>query len=289
VADALHEALSSLGVPHDVVHEVPRGSKDVYVIFTTHHLHEELPTRYISYNFEQLITEKHWPDAFFERLRGAVQVWDYSLENVNAMSARGVSGVLHIPLGYSPCMEHHACRPPVTAASWRARPWDWLMLGGIGPLRAAKLRALFDGYSDRMDCFLATNSCWGADLGAAYADSKVGLNIHYYPGKTILEVHRIIPMVANRVWVVSEHSDDPWYDEAYKGLVTFLPKGIEVARVSQALKGSVGLVTSSIAMPPERVACELERRRAHLVEHCSYAEYIGAKLSDILSVVSQFD
>lgn len=45
--------------------------------------------------------------------------------------------------------------------------------------------------------------------------------MHYYGGKTVLEVHRLIPTVANGALVVTERSHDPWYDERWKDIVTF--------------------------------------------------------------------
>jgi len=60
------------------------------------------------------------------------------------------------------------------------------------------------------------------DLDRTYARNKTTLNIHYYGGETILEVHRILPMIANKVWVLSEPSNDRWYDNEYKDIVDFV-------------------------------------------------------------------
>jgi hypothetical protein len=305
VARGLHEALGDLGIDSEVVDAVAPedfvtdddanstdsaagGGAATYVVFTTHHLHEPLPPSYISYNFEQLVTDKAWPDAFFARLRGARQVWDYSLENIRAMERRGgVAGAVHVPFGY--CRHMDALPPGVAPGptQWRYRPLDWLMLGSVGPHRAQKLAALAAASEAAgADRCLVTNDCWGRDWHAAHLRARVGLNIHYYTGRTILEVHRIIPMVANRVWVVSERSDDPWYDDAYAPLVTFLPRGCaDPADVSRALAGAVRLVTD--VMDVARVEAELERRRADLVERCSYRGYVEAALPAMQRLVPQ--
>jgi hypothetical protein len=43
----------------------------------------------------------------------------------------------------------------------------------------------------------------------------VGVNVHYYggPDASILEVHRIVPMITAGLLVISERSSDAFYDE----------------------------------------------------------------------------
>lgn len=271
VARALSHSFTELGIQHSVVSAVDHNAADdTYVVFTTHHLHERLPARYISYNFEQLVTDKQWPPEFFGRLAGAMQVWDYSLRNIEALRAHGINAV-HLPFGYSPCMD----ATPVPRVPWQSRAHDWLMLGCMGPLRAAKLKELLDAYGSgsKGDKARVENNCWGQRLMDAYASAKVGINVHFYPGRTILEVHRIVPMVANRVWVVSETSDDAWYDQAYKSIVTFVKASPSHAtgELSRKLKAAVGI---TCGLSPDAVESELDKRREHLVQHCSYTAYI---------------
>ena len=266
VAKALSHAFYSLGIMHDIVnaYDGDASTDDVYIIFTTHHLHETLPKRYISYNFEQLITDKAWSPEFFKRLKNAQQVWDYSLENIKVLETYKVVNVLHVPFGYSPTMDINSVK------AYGRRSCEWLMLGAISQIRADKLQDLVKSYADKPTKYLITNSCWGRDLERAYVDTKVGINLHYYPGNTILEVHRIIPMVANRIFVVSERSADPWYDEQYKSLVTFLPRG------SDSLKGAVTLSARLLSEPV--MEAELDKRCKLLKDKCCFLTYVKEKL-----------
>lgn len=269
VVRALRHSFKELGIDHSVVSTVDDNDMEsTYVVFTTHHTHERLPHRYISYNFEQLVTDKQWPAEFFERLAGASQVWDYSLRNIEVLCDHGIKAV-HLPFGYSPCMDS----VPVPRVPWQTRAHDWLMLGCMGPLRIAKLQGLLDSYASggMRDKARVDNNCWGDRLSDAYAAAKVGLNVHFYPGRTILEVHRIVPMVANRVWVVSETSDDAWYDDAYKSIVTFVKPSPDASTLSRKIKAAVDI---TCALKPEFVEAELDKRRQHLVQNCSYTNYI---------------
>ena len=52
--------------------------------------------------------------------------------------------------------------------------------------------------------------------------SKISLNIHNYYGKSILEVTRIVPLISRGVLVVSERSDDKYYDEKMDGIIIYI-------------------------------------------------------------------
>jgi len=82
IINALHEALTELDIKHEVVKNYSLvNNNNIYLICTTHE-NALLPKRYISYNFEQLITTKVWEPIFFQNLAKAEIVFDYSLENI---------------------------------------------------------------------------------------------------------------------------------------------------------------------------------------------------------------
>lgn len=41
----------------------------IYYVRLTHHTGYDLPKRYISYNLEQLTTDKYWEPPFFNKLK----------------------------------------------------------------------------------------------------------------------------------------------------------------------------------------------------------------------------
>lgn len=78
--------------------------------------------------------------------------------------------------------------------------------------------------------------CRGLDAHKdLYLRSKVGLNMHYYSGLTVLEVHRLVPMVANGVLVVTARSNDSWYDTRWQDIATFADGPQDMAAKVQQL------------------------------------------------------
>ena len=216
IINALHEALTELNIIHEVVKTYSLDDNDnIYLICTTHEK-SLLPKRYISYNFEQLITTKVWQPIFFENLAKAEIVLDYSLENIKELKKHNVNAHF-LPLGYSKNMEH--CNGMDNNSD---KTVDFSFLGSINKYRYDKLETLLRVYCKKKEKLVISTNCWGNDLKKVYNKTKIGLNIHYYEGKTILEVHRIIPFIANKILVISEKSDDPWYDEKYGNLINFI-------------------------------------------------------------------
>jgi hypothetical protein len=216
IVNALHEALTELNITHEVVKTYPLVDNDnIYIICTTHE-DALLPKRYISYNFEQLITTKVWPSTFFENLAKAKLVLDYSLKNIKELEKYNIKAHF-LPLGYSKNMENN-----YNGGDNLDKTIDFSFLGSINNYRYDKLKTLISVYSKKQDNFFISTNCWGNNLKKVYNKTKIGLNIHYYEGKTILEVHRILPFIANKIMVISEKSDDPWYDEKYGDLINFI-------------------------------------------------------------------
>jgi len=215
IINALHEALTELDIKHEVVKNYSLvNNNNIYLICTTHE-NTLLPKRYISYNFEQLITTKVWEPIFFEKLAKAEIVFDYSLENIKELEKYNIKAHF-LPLGYSKNMEKNNNNDNVD------KTVDFSFLGSINNSRYDKLKTLISIYGKKKDKLFISNNYWGDDLKQLFKKTKIGINIHYYSGKTILEVHRIIPLIANKILVISDKSDDLWYDEKYCKLINFI-------------------------------------------------------------------
>lgn len=259
VAEAMHHSFAQLGIKHTMSNSIPDGSNATFITFVTHE-GGKLLHKYISYNFEQLTTDKQWPPELFERLRGATMVWDYSLENIKVLKAHGINNSYHVPLGYDATMEN-------TISPARSRDMDVIFVGAVNNKRAAKLEQLKSlqqqppGSGPLRTSF---SPAWGTELLQRYMQSKLALNLHYYGGRTILEVHRIIPLVVSKVLVLSEPSDDEWLDTAFAGIVNYT--------IGDDIRQSV---LSILSMNIEH---EAERRYQQLLSCCRYTSYIKAAL-----------
>lgn len=259
VIRALSECFTELNINHKIVTNIEYDSEDTYIICTTHEP-KALPKNYISYNFEQLSTDKKWDISFFARLKSAKCVWDYSLLNIEVLKSYNISAI-HLPLGYAKCMDHNH-----NHNNQKTHIYDFMFIGCLNEKRLKMLNPLLELYYKKQEKLLINNSCWGSAMEDAFKKTKIGINMHYYGGKTILEIHRIIPLIANRVWVLSEHSDDTFYENQYNRLVTFydnkhdlVKKGLKILKKSK-----------------NEYESETKQRYEYLITNCKYIDYIKA-------------
>lgn len=257
VIRGLDEVFNELHIPHQVVRQLPlqatESDSNLYLLCTVHE-GKPLPKHYIAYNWEQLTTNKPWNNSFFDRLRRAHCVWDYSWNNVQLLKTKGISAI-HVPLGYAKCMEF--CRKDVP------KDIDVVFLGSINEPRQQKLQYLLRSYRNRPEKLFISDSCWGNQMAQVYERTKIGLNLHYYGGKTILEVLRVIPMMANGLFVISEHGDDPWYESKFSDMVTW----IDSKNPQDLLRKTIELL---VLNSKEEQNQKKKAQHDFLVEHCSY-------------------
>lgn len=224
VALPLEEALRELGLHAPVVTtegDIPSDS--VAIVFTSHGGTGSI-RRYISYNWEQLTRD--WPESFFNTLRGAVAVWDYSLKNVEILAQHGIRAH-HVPFGYSKLNEVAGLTLPLSAHN---RSLDFVLDAWWTGSRVEKLSGLKAYYDEhglvaRLDF---SDECYGSCRVHRAARAKFGLNFHAGPDYKIFEQHRVVPLIMAGVWVVSEPSLDHWADETYSEFVTFIPSATNV-------------------------------------------------------------
>jgi hypothetical protein len=193
----LKHSLSSLGVPCDIKLNDLAGDR-VNIVLGWHLLNngESLaPVPYIPYQLEQL-SEAFWdalPDAKKDILFKALDVWDYSLENIAFLKDRGRSAQ-YAPLGYHECLE----RIP----QGHGKDIDVLFFGSVCERRRHVLDLLS---SDKNIAVRFLFGVYGKDRDDAIARSRIILNIHHYESQ-ILETVRISYLLNNRCFVISEQS-----------------------------------------------------------------------------------
>jgi len=154
----------------------------------------ELPHNVILYNLEQLHDTSPWlTEESMEIIRNHI-IWDYSLSNVKYLTSRGISSVFHVPVGYVPEMTRIR-----TSADPRI---DVLFYGSLNERRKRIIHALQNkGLKVR-----AAFGVYGKDRDSLIADSKVILNVHFYP-TNIFEIVRASYLLSNHKAIVSEISD----------------------------------------------------------------------------------
>lgn len=181
--------------------------------------------------------------------------------NINYLRSQGVDAIF-LPFGYSPFMTTRNNDNLI----FQNKTVDFLFVGILNTRRQESLDPILNLYAHgKSDKTMVTSQTFKDDLDLAYAKSKVTLNIHYYEGTTILEVHRILPMVANRVWVLSEHSDDKWYDDEYSSVIDF---------VDLSGPGFVEIYQATIALEPNRFMRILDERLAILQAKMRFSKHL---------------
>lgn len=246
VARALSEAFEACHIDHVRVSEIhPNDDRCTYILFTAHERESLMPKHFIVYNFEQLTTDKNWDkEPLFERMKRAVAVWDYSQLNVSLLREKGLVHARFLPLGYVQNVFCMLPRMPIPQKTFEVG-----MIGSESPRR----KAIYDALNHKRNWI--KNGAWTvAQLGAVYASMRVCINCHYYTGRTILEVTRLLPLIVNGVWVVSERSQDVYYDALFEPIVTFCDIG--------DVQGICRAVHDVLEMPKDAFDAEINRRRS---------------------------
>lgn len=245
VVHGLHHSLLDLGIPNNITNTI-NNPDAIYILCTAHRA--PLPPKFIAYNFEQLTTTKEWPQTLFEHLKKAIMVWDFSLENISVLKKHGIPAV-HVPLGYDASMEH--LLPPVKKD---------IAVMFVGTLNSRR-KTVLQNFSKPPVLNVTVVNAWGPSLSRWYSRSKIALNMHYYEGLQLLEIHRIIPFLIHRVWVVSERSHDAWLDNEYSDLVDFYP-------LQELKAGCMHILNQS------NYDMVVERRYMMFKQRCMYKHYI---------------
>ena len=173
---------------------------------------------YVAYQLEQLRSEMI-NEEFAAVLRGAAAVWDFSLLHAAHWTEFGLPGA-HMPLWHT--LPRSAVSPtaPEAAAAHAAADdgsaIDVLLFGSMNVRREvmgslltdAGLNVVFKRFTDfdeQQDCIRR---------------ASIVANIHFHP-EAALEVHRLDPLLANGVCVLSEPSADPELDALYSDVCMF--------------------------------------------------------------------
>ena len=177
----------------------------MYIIFTINKI-EKLPKNYIVYNFEQLISCREWSESFFSKCSKAKLILDYSLENIKIFKNNSLDAI-HFPYGWTPFHEYNGLIGN--------KDIDIIFLGSKSERRDKILNSYGKSIYYR-------DSIFGEHYDEIVNRSKISLNIHNYDGRSILEVARIVPLVSRGVLVVSERSDDKYYDDRMEGVIIYI-------------------------------------------------------------------
>lgn len=156
--------------------------------------------RYIPYQLEQLSGNPNLDVHYLNDFLGdAAAIWDYSPENISFLENKGLKPV-HVPIGYHQNLEQIPKNLPALH--------DVLFYGSIGQRRKETL----DSLDSRGVKVKSLFGIYGQERDLAIAQSKIVLNIHYYP-VNIFEAVRISYLLNNGIFTISEESSSNPYSK----------------------------------------------------------------------------
>ena len=214
---------------------------NTFILFGMNVYHGQLPKHYVVYQLEQH-SSKWFNDRYFDVLRGAITVWDYSLVNIARLMEHGILAE-YVPIRFNEALLHDSIE----------LDRDGQSIGILMNRRAAKMKkcgmrrfhkaivtdadciafcySISDHRRNTIDKIGTTvelavhRNIWGKDRVAVIRGAKMAVNIRYYP-VGILEVVRLSYLIANRIPVISEYSSDSELNREYESYGVILTDNI---------------------------------------------------------------
>lgn len=156
----------------------------------------QLPDNAIIFNLEQVTTTSGWMGAQYIQMLQTHEVWDYSQDNIAALTLHGVPNARYCGIGYSKTLEQIV--PQRTKEDV-----DVLFYGSLFGRRIPILEAV-ESTGLRVQKLFGV---YGAERDQWIARSKVVLNLHAYE-TTTFEIVRCSYLWANKKCIISEPSTE---------------------------------------------------------------------------------
>ena len=208
---AVFFALQALG--HDVTNSVNEFKKDRRnIVFGMHHcpvdiVRHDIPEDTIIYSLEQM---KDTPECVrWCRKYRNLEVWDYSMRNVEVLRQAGVENIKHFKIGYVPEISYFERNKP------EERDIDILAYMSPSP-RRVKILEQFERNPNIN--FKHIQSVYGDERDDLIKRAKLVINLHNNDNR-IFEMVRVTHLIQNGVPVLSEVNSDTDFPEYMEGTV----------------------------------------------------------------------
>lgn len=218
-------------------------NNDVLYIILGLHLFRIVPRLFIAVQSEQ-IGSKWMTDSYFEKLKKAQFVLDFSPRNCAHLRNRGISChnvrtrvPMEIFYADSWVMKKHF--------SGRNKDVDVLFYGSKC-LRRERLEKKLKRSAKNMRVVFRYNDLFRDEREDLISRSKVVLNVHYWPASS-LETHRVEYLCSRGKCIVSELSSDTELDLDYFGSVSLVPYNSIVERTEHFVGDDLSRKTFEIA------------------------------------------
>ena len=204
------EALRQVNINSEVIYSEPKSGFDdetLYFVLCPQ-MFDSLPKLYFAFQLEQTINPRWMTDNYIEKLKGAIAIADYSLNNVGYLQDKGIElkNIFYIPI-----------RPVHIKKTRSEFKYDVIFYGDDNcPRRQSILTELKKHFSVKV-----CKEIFGQELHEELKYAKVAINIHYYD-KALLESVRLSELIENGKLIVSERGIEKCENEAFEKLVSFV-------------------------------------------------------------------
>lgn len=213
VAHLIEKCLKRLWIPVKIITEEPETYSSELHFVICPQIFRHIPDRYIAVQMEQTVSSRWMTDRYFDILRNAYAILDYSLVNIRYFKEQSDIGHMfyYLPIDYlSDCV-----RPQSETE------YDVVFYGDINnPRRRMMLDELSSTFHVKV-----LSEVFGETLYEELSKAKVVVNLHYYEN-AMLETTRLYEVLSlGTSIVVSERSSDSTEEERLEGIVDFVDVG----------------------------------------------------------------
>ena len=202
------------------------NDETLYIFVDLHHFAKvkSLPKYYIMYNFLQAQCRKNKTLRVKKQADNAIQLWDYSQTNLKFFE-QYVPNVtkMYVPFGYSSTYE----------LSQTEELKKTQAVGFLGDLGTARRQNIVKAIKQKTGNNVSTSQVklFGDAKARFLRKTKIMLNIHKVDTATILETARLVTLLSNGCFVISEKSTDEELMKTYQNFVVFAEGPNEIANL----------------------------------------------------------
>ncbi len=216
IAHLMVRCLEKVGIQGKILYERPVGGYAQAPHFVIcPHMFTELPELFVAFQMEQSVSSRWFGESYWNVLRSACAVFDYSITNIQFFQKNGLGygSVYYLPIGYCPNYLGQATDEDY-------EPYDVLFYGDVNSSR----RRRFIDVIKRRYRVRIIHSLFGEALYSELRKAKLVVNIHYYEN-ALLETTRIYECLSMHRLVISEKAADLADHPSLEGIVDFVDVG----------------------------------------------------------------
>ena len=230
IAQLISYSLKKINIDTEIIFDKPvSGYANKWHFVVCPQMFESLPSAYFAFQMEQSVSSRWFTQEYFDRLRKAEFVFDYSLTNIAFLQDHGMpfKKLYYLPVDVLPTLEN------TEIMGCGDFEYDVAFYGDVKSERRqiflSKLREKFS--------VLVISEVFGEDLYTQLKKAKVIVNVHYYEN-ALLETTRIYECLSLNKAIVSEVGSDQFEHGDIEHVVDFV--GIDdvdamVAKVERLL------------------------------------------------------